>query len=159
MEEKNLLMGSEITVRCLEEQGIKHVFSFPGGVVIPLFDAFYRLDHDITEIGPLLRTEWRACRGWLCKNKRYGRGCDYHLWPWGNHAVTGIANAYMDSVPLVVITGQVATPLLGRDSSRKLISQVSPCRSQREYLVTDVKDLADTIREAFVIAQSGRPAQ
>ena len=52
MNNKELLLGSEITVRCLEEQGIKHVFSFPGGVVIPLFDAFYRLDHDITEIGP-----------------------------------------------------------------------------------------------------------
>lgn len=158
MEENKLLLGSEITVRCLEEQGIKHVFSFPGGVVIPLFDAFYRLDHDIREIGPCHEQNGvHAADGYARTSDTVGVAITTSG-PGATNAVTGIANAYMDSVPLVVITGQVATPLLGRDSFQEIdITSVTMQITKHNYLVTDVKDLAATIREAFVIAQSGRP--
>lgn len=158
MENKNLLLGSEITVRCLEEQGIKHVFSFPGGVVIPLFDAFYRLDHDITEIGPCHEQNGvHAADGYARTSDTVGVAITTSG-PGATNAITGIANAYLDSVPLVVITGQVASPLLGKDSFQEIdITSVTMQITKHNYLVTKVEDLADTIREAFVIAQSGRP--
>jgi acetolactate synthase-1/2/3 large subunit len=151
-------MGSEITVRCLEEQGIKHVFSFPGGVVIPLFDAFYRLDHEITEIGPCHEQNGvHAADGYARASDTVGVAITTSG-PGATNAITGIANAYLDSVPLVVITGQVATPLLGKDSFQEIdITSVTMQITKHNYLVTNVEDLADTIREAFVLAHSGRP--
>jgi acetolactate synthase-1/2/3 large subunit len=158
MEEKKILMGSEITVRCLQEQGINHVFSFPGGVVIPLFDAFYRLDHDITEICPCHEQNGvHAADGYARTSDTVGVAITTSG-PGATNAITGIANAYLDSVPLVVITGQVATPLLGKDSFQEIdITSVTMQITKHNYLVSDVKDLAHTIREAFVLAQSGRP--
>ncbi|KNZ43018.1 biosynthetic-type acetolactate synthase large subunit [Acetobacterium bakii] len=151
-------MGSEITVRCLEEQGIKYVFCFPGGVVIPLFDAFYRLDHNITQIGPCHEQNGvHAADGYARTSGTVGVAITTSG-PGATNAITGIANAYLDSVPLVVITGQVASPLLGKDSFQEIdITSVTMEITKHNYLVTKVEKLADTIREAFVIAQSGRP--
>lgn len=158
MENEKLLMGSEITVRCLEEQGIKHVFCFPGGVVIPLFDAFYRLDHNITQIGPCHEQNGvHAADGYARTSDTVGVAITTSG-PGATNAITGIANAYLDSVPMVVITGQVATPLLGKDSFQEVdITSVTMEITKHNYLVTKVEELADTIREAFVLAQSGRP--
>jgi acetolactate synthase-1/2/3 large subunit len=158
METKNLLLGSEIVVKCLEEQGIKHVFSFPGGAVIPLFDAFYRLDHHITEIGPCHEQNGvHAADGYARTSHTVGVAITTSG-PGATNAITGIANAYLDSVPLVVFTGQVATPLLGKDSFQEIdITSVTMQITKHNYLVTRVEDLADTIREAFMLAKSGRP--
>ncbi|MGL4606989.1 MAG: biosynthetic-type acetolactate synthase large subunit, partial [Eubacteriaceae bacterium] len=152
------LMGSEVVVRCLEEQGITHVFSFPGGVVIPLFDAFYRLDHNIKEIGPCHEQNGvHAADGFARTSGTVGVAITTSG-PGATNAITGIANAYLDSVPMVVITGQVATPLLGRDSFQEVdITSVTMQITKHNYLVTDVTTLPDIIREAFVLAQSGRP--
>lgn len=151
-------MGSEIVVRCLEEQGTKFVFSFPGGAVIPLFDAFYRLDHGMTEIGPCHEQNGvHGADGYARTSGTVGVAITTSG-PGATNAVTGIANAYLDSVPMVVITGQVATPLLGRDSFQEIdITSVTMQITKHNYLVTKIEALADTIREAFVIAQSGRP--
>jgi len=158
MENEKILMGSEITVRCLEEQGIKHVFCFPGGVVIPLFDAFYRLDHNITQIGPCHEQNGvHAADGYARTSDTVGVAITTSG-PGATNAITGIANAYLDSVPMVVITGQVATPLLGKDSFQEIdITSVTMQITKHNYLVTKVEELADIIREAFVLAQSGRP--
>lgn len=158
MEKKGLLMGAEITVRCLQEQGIKYVFSFPGGVVIPLFDAFYRLDHDITQIIPCHEQNGvHAADGYARTSGTVGVAITTSG-PGATNAITGIANAYLDSVPMVVITGQVATPLMGKDSFQEVdITSVTMEITKHNFLVTRVETLADTIREAFVIAQSGRP--
>jgi len=158
MENKEMLMGSEITVRCLEEQGIKHVFSFPGGVVIPLFDAFYRLDHHITQICPCHEQNGvHAADGYARTSGTVGVAITTSG-PGATNTITGIANAYLDSVPMVVITGQVATPLMGKDSFQEIdITSVTMQITKHNYLVTKVEELADTIREAFVLAQFGRP--
>ncbi|WKY48629.1 biosynthetic-type acetolactate synthase large subunit [Eubacteriaceae bacterium ES3] len=158
MEDKNLLLGSEIVVKCLEEQGIKHVFSFPGGAVIPLFDAFYRLDPDIAEIGPCHEQNGvHAADGYARTSHTVGVAITTSG-PGATNAITGIANAYLDSVPLVVFTGQVATPLLGKDSFQEIdITSVTMQITKHNYLVTRVEELADIIREAFQLAQSGRP--
>ncbi|MDD3307147.1 MAG: thiamine pyrophosphate-binding protein, partial [Acetobacterium sp.] len=94
--DKKELLGSEITVRCLEEQGIKHVFSFPGGVVIPLFDAFYRLEHEIVEICPCHEQNGvHAADGYARTSDTVGVAITTSG-PGATNAITGIANAYLD---------------------------------------------------------------
>lgn len=158
MDKIEKLLGSEITVRCLEEQGVKHVFSFPGGVVIPLFDAFYRLDHSITQIEPCHEQNGvHAADGYARASGEVGVAITTSG-PGATNAITGIANAYLDSVPLVVFTGQVAQSLLGKDSFQEVdILSVTMQITKHNFQVTDVSMLAPTIREAFRIAASGRP--
>ncbi|NLN97118.1 MAG: biosynthetic-type acetolactate synthase large subunit [Eubacteriaceae bacterium] len=152
------LLGSEIVVKCLEEQGTKHVFSFPGGVVIPLFDAFYRMDHDIQQIEPCHEQNGvHAADGYARVTGRASVAITTSG-PGATNAVTGIANAYLDSVPLVVITGQVAQALLGKDSFQEIdITSVTMQITKHNFQVNDVTMLATTLREAFRIAESGRP--
>ena len=152
------LLGSEIIVKCLEEQGIKHVFSFPGGAVIPLFDAFYRLDHNIMEFGPCHEQNGvHAADGYARTSDTVGVAITTSG-PGATNAVTGIANAYLDSVPMVVFTGQVASPLLGKDSFQEInITSVTMQITKHNYLVSKAEDLPHIIREAFLIAQTGRP--
>ena len=157
-EESIRMTGSEMTVRLLEEQGVKHVFSYPGGVVIPLFDAFYRLDHDITQIEPCHEQGGvHAADGYARASGKVGVAITTSG-PGATNAVTGIANAYLDSVPLVVITGQVVRSLLGKDSFQEVdVTSVTSQISKHSFLVTDPSMLSATIREAFRIARSGRP--
>lgn len=152
------LLGSEIIVKCLQEQEIKHVFSFPGGAVIPLFDAFYRLDHEIMEIGPCHEQNGvHGADGYARTSDTVGVAITTSG-PGATNAITGIANAYLDSVPMVVFTGQVASPLLGKDSFQEInIISVTMQITKHNYLVSKTADLAHVIREAFLIAQSGRP--
>ncbi|MGI6108245.1 MAG: biosynthetic-type acetolactate synthase large subunit [Eubacteriaceae bacterium] len=158
MEDSTTMTGSELTVRLLQEQGVEYVFSYPGGVVIPLFDAFYRLDHNIKQIEPCHEQHGvHAADGYARVSGKVGVAITTSG-PGATNAVTGIANAYLDSVPLVVITGQVVQDLLGKDSFQEVdVTSVTSQISKHNFLVTDPTMLAATIREAFRIAQSGRP--
>lgn len=155
---ENKLLGSEIVVKCLEEQDVSHVFSFPGGVVIPLFDAFYRLDHNITQIEPCHEQNGvHAADGFARASGKVGVAITTSG-PGATNAITGIANAYLDSVPLVVFTGQVVQSLLGKDSFQEIdVLSVTMQITKHNFQVTDVTMLAPIIREAFRIAASGRP--
>lgn len=152
------MTGSELTIKLLEEQGVDHVFSFPGGVVIPLFDAFYRVDHDITQIEPTHEQHGvHAADGYARASGKVGVAITTSG-PGATNAMTGIANAYLDSVPLVVITGQVAHGLLGKDSFQEVdVVSMTNAITKHNFTVADVDMLSSTIREAFRIARSGRP--
>ena len=158
MKKAEKLLGSEIVVRCLEELGVEHVFSFPGGVVIPLFDAFYRMDHTITQIEPCHEQNGvHAADGYARVSGKVGVAITTSG-PGATNAITGIANAYLDSVPLVVFTGQVAQSLLGKDSFQEIdIVSVTMQITKHSFQVRDVSMLAPSIYEAFNIASTGRP--
>lgn len=149
--------GAQITLACLIEQGVETVFGYPGGAVIPLYDALYdehRLNHVRTahEQGAV-----HAADGYARSTGKVGV-VFATSGPGATNTVTGIATAFMDSVPLVVITGQVGTPLLGKDSFQEIdITGITLSVTKHNYLVRNVNQLADVIREAFRVAQSGRP--
>ncbi len=155
---REILTGSEIVVRCLQEQGVKCVFSYPGGSVIPLFDAFYRMDHDIMQVEPCHEQNGiHAAEGYARASGEVGVGITTSG-PGATNAVTGIANAHLDSSPLVVFTGQVTQGLLGKDSFQEVdITSITLPITKHNFIVKDVTMLAPTIREAFRIAASGRP--
>jgi acetolactate synthase-1/2/3 large subunit len=148
--------GAETIVKCLEEQGVEVMFGFPGGVIIDLFDELEK--SSITNV--LVRHEQAAVHA----ADAYGRVRGevgvalVTSGPGATNTVTGIASAYMDSIPMVVFTGQVPTALIGNDAFQEvdIIGITRPC-TKHNYLVKDVKDLAVTIREAFYIARTGRP--
>jgi acetolactate synthase-1/2/3 large subunit len=148
--------GAQAIVKCLEEQGVEVIFGFPGGVIIDLFDELEK--SDITNV--LVRHEQAAVHA----ADAYGRvKGDVGValvtsGPGATNTVTGIASAYMDSIPIVVFTGQVPTALIGNDAFQEvdIIGITRPC-TKHNYLVKDPKDLAETIREAFYIARTGRP--
>jgi len=152
------LNGSEILVKCLEEQGVDTIFGFPGGAVLNIYDALYksrdRIRHILTshEQGAA-----HAADGYARATGRVGV-CIATSGPGATNLVTGIATAYMDSVPMVAITGQVSTKLLGKDSFQEVdITGITMPVTKHNYIVKDVSDLADTVRDAFLIAQEGRP--
>lgn len=148
--------GAQVIIKCLEEQGVDVIFGFPGGAVIDLYDELMR--SDITHV--LVRHEQAAVHA----ADAYGRVKGevgvalVTSGPGATNTVTGIASAYMDSIPIVVFTGQVPTPLIGNDAFQEvdIVGITRPC-TKHNYLVKDVKDLAPIIREAFYIARTGRP--
>ncbi len=148
--------GAELIVKCLEEQGVEVMFGFPGGVIIDLFDELEK--SDITNV--LVRHEQAAVHA----ADAYGRVKGevgvalVTSGPGATNTVTGIASAYMDSIPMVVFTGQVPTILIGNDAFQEvdIVGITRPC-TKHNYLVKDPKELAETIREAFYIARTGRP--
>ncbi|MDK2888424.1 acetolactate synthase, large subunit [Desulfofundulus australicus DSM 11792] len=148
--------GAQILVDCLREQGVDTIFGYPGGAVLPIYDALY--DADIRHI--LTRHEQGAAHaadGYARASGRPGV-CLATSGPGATNLVTGIANAYMDSVPLVAFTGQVVTSQLGKDSFQEAdITGITLPITKHNYLVKDVRDLARVIREAFHIATTGRP--
>jgi len=151
------LTGAEIFVRCLEKQGVKHVFGYPGGAVLPIYDAFDQQDK-VEHI--LVRHEQAATHAADGYARATGRPGVVLVTsgPGATNAVTGIATAYMDSIPLVVFAGQVPTALIGNDAFQEVdnVGITRPC-VKHNFLVKDVKDLALTIRKAFYIATTGRP--
>ncbi|VAW79304.1 Acetolactate synthase large subunit [hydrothermal vent metagenome] len=151
------LTGSEIFVRSLEQQGIKHVFGYPGGAVLPIYDALDQQDK-VEHI--LVRHEQAATHAADGYARSTGRPGVVLVTsgPGATNAVTGIATAYMDSIPLVVFTGQVPTALIGNDAFQEVdsVGITRPC-VKHNFLVKDVKDLAITIRKAFYVATTGRP--
>ena len=158
MENTRTLTGSQIVVETLIEQGVTDVFGYPGGQVINLYDALYeyqdRLNHVLTahEQGAA-----HAADGYSRATGKVGVVIATSG-PGATNLVTGIATAMLDSVPMVAITGNVATNMIGRDSFQEInITGVTMPITKHNYFVTDISELADTIREAFQIAKSGRP--
>jgi acetolactate synthase-1/2/3 large subunit len=151
------LMGSEIVIRALKDQGVKHIFGYPGGAVLPIYDSLFE-DNELVHV--LVRHEQgavHAAEGYARSTGKPGVVL-VTSGPGATNAVTGLADALMDSVPLVVITGQVATHLIGNDAFQECdtVGITRPC-TKHNWLVRDVKDLAPVIHEAFTIATTGRP--
>ncbi len=152
------LNGSEIIIACLKEQGVDTVFGYPGGAILNLYDALYKHASEIRHI--LTAHEQGAAHaadGYARATGKVGV-CMATSGPGATNLVTGIATAYMDSVPLVAITANVPVNQLGRDSFQEIdIAGVTMPITKHNYIVKDVTLLADTIRAAFQIAKSGRP--
>src|SRR5580765_7163826 len=151
------LTGAEITIRCLQEEGVEFVFGYPGGAILPIYDEIFKQDK-FKHI--LVRHEQAAVHG----ADGYARSTEsigvvmVTSGPGLTNAVTGIATAYMDSIPLVIISGQVPTHAIGQDAFQECdtVGVTRPC-VKHNFLVKDVKDLALTIKKAFYIAKTGRP--
>ncbi len=152
------LNGSEIVVECLKEQGVDTVFGYPGGAILNIYDALYKHSSEIRHV--LTSHEQGAAHaadGYARATGRVGV-CMATSGPGATNLVTGIATAYMDSVPMVAITANVATPLLGKDSFQEVdIAGVVMPITKHSFIVKNVEELADTIRKAFEIARTGRP--
>lgn len=152
------LTGAEIVVECLKEQGVDTVFGYPGGTILNVYDALYKHSDEINHI--LTSHEQGAAHaadGYARATGKTGV-CLATSGPGATNLVTGIATAYMDSVPMVAITCNVNLPLLGKDSFQEVdIAGVTMPITKHGYIVKDVNILADTLRKAFQIAGSGRP--
>lgn len=150
------MTGAQTLVQCLKEQGVDTIFGYPGGQVIPIYDALY--DSDINHI--LTRHEQGAAHaadGYARASGKVGV-CLATSGPGATNLVTGIANAYMDSVPMVAFTGQVPTTLLGRDTFQEVdITGITLPVTKHNYIVKDISELARTVKEAFHLASTGRP--
>lgn len=152
------LNGAEIVIECLKEQGVDTVFGYPGGTILNIYDALYKHQEEIHHI--LTSHEQGAAHaadGYARATGKVGV-CMATSGPGATNLVTGIATAYMDSVPMVAITANVPVPLLGRDSFQEVdIAGVTMPITKHNFIVKDVTKLADTIRRAFIIAAEGRP--
>ena len=152
------LNGSEIVVECLKEQGVDTVFGYPGGSILNIYDALYKHSHEIRHI--LTSHEQGAAHaadGYARATGKVGV-CMATSGPGATNLVTGIATAYMDSVPMVAITANVTLPMLGKDSFQEVdIAGVTMPITKHGYIVKNVEELAGTLRRAFEIARSGRP--
>ena len=153
-----VLTGAEIVVECLKEQGVDTVFGYPGGTILNVYDALYQHKNEINHI--LTSHEQGAAHaadGYARATGKVGV-CLATSGPGATNLVTGIATAYMDSVPIVAITCNVNLPLLGKDSFQEVdIAGITMPITKHNYIVKDVSILADTLRKAFAIARSGRP--
>lgn len=152
------LTGSQIVIECLKEQGVDTVFGYPGGAILNIYDELYKHSNEIRHI--LTSHEQgasHAADGYARATGKVGV-CFATSGPGATNLVTGIATAYMDSVPIVAITANVAVNLLGRDTFQEIdIAGVTMPITKHNFIVKDVTKLADVIRRAFKIAQSGRP--
>ena len=151
------LTGAEIVVRCLQEEGVDTVFGYPGGAVLHIYDAFFKQDR-VRHV--LVRHEQgaiHAAEGYAQATGKVGVGL-VTSGPGATNAVTGLATAHMDSVPMVVISGQVPTAMIGNDAFQEAdtVGITRPC-TKHNFLVKDVRELAETIKKAFYLAASGRP--
>ncbi|NLC19757.1 MAG: biosynthetic-type acetolactate synthase large subunit [Clostridiales bacterium] len=152
------LTGAQIVIECLKEQGVDTVFGYPGGSILNIYDELYKHSNEIRHI--LTSHEQGAAHaadGYARATGKVGV-CMATSGPGSTNLVTGIATAYMDSVPIVAITANVGVNLLGRDSFQEVdIAGITMPITKHNYIVKDVTRLADTIRKAFRIAASGRP--
>ena len=152
------LTGAQIVIECLKEQGVDTVFGYPGGAILNVYDELYKHSDEIRHI--LTSHEQgasHAADGYARATGKVGV-CLATSGPGATNLVTGIATAYMDSIPVVAITCNVGVSLLGKDSFQEIdIAGITMPITKHNYIVKDVKDLADTIRKAFVIAKKGRP--
>lgn len=151
------LTGAEIAIRCLQEEGVEYVFGYPGGAVLFIYDALFNQDK-VKHI--LVRHEQAAVHaadGYARSTDKVGVAL-VTSGPGVTNAVTGIATAYMDSIPMVVISGQVPTSYIGEDAFQEVdtVGITRPC-VKHNFLVKDVNDIAITIKKAFYLAKSGRP--
>ncbi|MEL0583641.1 MAG: acetolactate synthase 3 large subunit [Candidatus Thiodiazotropha sp. (ex. Lucinoma kazani)] len=151
------LSGGEIIVQCLKDEGVEHVFGYPGGAVLHIYDAIFK-QKDVKHI--LVRHEQaagHAADGYARATGKPGVML-VTSGPGATNAVTGIATAFMDSIPMVVLTGQVPTPVIGSDAFQEVdtVGITRPC-VKHNFLVKRLEDLAETIKKAFYIATTGRP--
>lgn len=154
---KQVLNGSEIVLECLKEQGVDTVFGYPGGAILNIYDELYKHSDEIHHI--LTSHEQgasHAADGYARATGKVGV-CMATSGPGATNLVTGLATAYMDSIPVVAITANVGVSLLGKDSFQEVdIKGITMPVTKHNYIVKDIEQLADTIREAFKIASSGR---
>ena len=152
------MTGAQIVIECLKEQGVDTVFGYPGGAILNVYDELYKHQGEIRHV--LTSHEQgasHAADGYARSTGKVGV-CFATSGPGATNLVTGIATAYMDSVPVVAITCNVTVPLLGKDSFQEIdIAGITTPITKHNFIVKDVTKLADTIRRAFVIAQKGRP--
>src|SRR5512132_3628616 len=151
------LTGAEIVVRCLQDEGVEYVFGYPGGAVLNIYDELFKQDK-VRHV--LVRHEQGAAHaadGYSRSSHKVGV-CLVTSGPGLTNAVTGIATAYMDSIPMVIVSGQVPTHAIGEDAFQECdaVGITRPC-VKHNFLVRDVKDLAMTMKKAFHIATTGRP--
>src|SRR5436305_302712 len=151
------LTGAEIVIRCLQEEGVEYVFGYPGGAVLNIYDELFKQDK-VKHV--LVRHEQgavHAADGYSRSSHKVGVAL-VTSGPGVTNAVTGIATAYLDSIPMVVITGNVPTHAIGQDAFQEC-DTVGITRPivKHNFLVKDVRDLAATIKKAFFIAATGRP--
>jgi len=155
--EKKRLSGAEILIRSLIKEGVEHIFGFPGGVVIPVFDKIYNLPKPKIVLCRHEQGAQHMADGYARASGKVGV-CLVTSGPGATNLVTGIATSYMDSIPVVCLTGQVGTTAIGNDAFQEVdIVGITRPITKHSYLVQDVKDLARTIKEAFFIARTGRP--
>jgi acetolactate synthase I/II/III large subunit len=157
MELTGELTGAEITVRCLQEEGVEYIFGYPGGAALHIYDALFRQDK-VKHI--LVRHEQAAVHaadGYSRSSEKIGVAL-VTSGPGITNAVTGIATAYMDSIPMVVISGQVPSTMIGEDAFQEVdaVGITRPC-VKHNFLIKDVRDIAPTMKKAFYLAKSGRP--
>ena len=152
------LNGSEIIVECLKEQNVDTIFGYPGGAILNVYDALYKHSDEITHIlTSHVQGASHAADGYARATGKVGV-CFATSGPGATNLVTGIATAYMDSIPVVAITCNVTVPLLGKDSFQEIdIAGVTMPITKHNFIVKDVTKLADVIRAAFRIAKEGRP--
>lgn len=152
------LTGAQIVIECLKEQGVDTIFGYPGGAILNVYDELYKHSDEITHI--LTSHEQGAAHaadGYARATGKVGV-CFATSGPGATNLVTGIATAYMDSIPIVAVTCNVGVSLLGKDSFQEIdITGITLPITKHNFIVKDVKDLAETIRRAFVIAKKGRP--
>src|SRR4026209_1576889 len=151
------ISGAEIVIRSLQEEGVEVVFGYPGGAVLYIYDELFKQDK-VKHV--LVRHEQGAAHaadGYSRSSHKVGV-CLVTSGPGLTNAVTGIATAYMDSIPMIIISGQVPTHAIGEDAFQECdtVGITRPC-VKHNFLVRDVKDLASTIKKAFYIAATGRP--
>lgn len=153
-----LLTGAEILIKSLLDEGVETIFGYPGGAVLNIYDELYKYKDKIRHV--LTCHEQgasHAADGYARATGKVGV-CLATSGPGATNLVTGIATAYMDSIPMVAITGNVAKPLLGKDSFQEVdITGITMPITKHNYIVRDINELQDVIREAFYIAQEGRP--
>jgi acetolactate synthase-1/2/3 large subunit len=148
--------GSQILLECLKREGVEVIFNYPGGAILPVNDELTRWDFKVI----LARHEQgavHAADGYARASGKVGV-CLVTSGPGATNTVTGITTAFMDSIPMVVLTGQVSTPLIGNDAFQEadIVGITRPC-TKHNFLVTDVRNMARVVREAFYIARTGRP--
>ena len=152
------LTGAQIVIECLKEQGVDTVFGYPGGAILNVYDELYKHKNEIRHV--LTSHEQgasHAADGYARSTGKVGV-CFATSGPGATNLVTGIATAYMDSIPMVAITCNVTVPLLGKDSFQEIdIAGITTPITKHNFIVKDVTKLADTIRRAFTIAKKGRP--
>jgi len=151
------LTGAEITVRCLQEEGVEFLFGYPGGAVLHIYDAIFQQDSVLHVLVRHEQAATHAADGYARATGKPGVVL-VTSGPGLTNAVTGIATAYMDSIPMVILSGQVPTKLIGNDAFQEVdsVGITRPC-VKHNFLVKSTEDLAETIKKAFYIASTGRP--
>ena len=151
------LTGAEIVIRCLQEENVEHVFGYPGGSVLYIYDEFFKQDKLKHVLVRHEQAAVHAADAYSRSSNKIGV-CMVTSGPGVTNAVTGIATAYMDSIPLVILTGQVPTHYIGEDAFQECdtVGITRPC-VKHNFLVKDVRDLAVTLKKAFYLANTGRP--